>query len=233
MNNYLIDNLYSLKNEIREIAVKCGRDYESINIVAVSKNFSSEHIRTLYECGQKSFGENRAQEMIDKYNELKELDIDWHFIGRIQTNKIKYIVQLADYIHSVWRLKEIDEIQKRAESLNKIQKIFLEVNVSGEETKAGLKPSEVDDLIANIVKTDTYQNIEIIGLMTMAPYTDDETVIRRSFSDLRKIRNKLQSSYKTIKELSMGMSNDYKIAIEEGATYLRIGTRIFGERPYK
>jgi Predicted enzyme with a TIM-barrel fold len=142
--------------------------------------------------------------MIDKYNELKELDIDWHFIGRIQTNKIKYIVQLADYIHSVWRLKEIDEIQKRAESLNKIQKIFLEVNVSGEETKAGLKPSEVDDLIANIVKTDTYQNIEIIGLMTMAPYTDDETVIRRSFSDLRKIRDKLQSSYKTIKELSMG-----------------------------
>ena len=111
MNNYLIDNLYSLKNEIREIAVKCGRDYESINIVAVSKNFSSEHIRTLYECG-KSFGENRAQEMIDKYNELKELDIDWHFIGRIQTNKIKYIVQLADYIHSVWRLKEIDEIQR-------------------------------------------------------------------------------------------------------------------------
>ncbi len=117
--------------------------------------------------------------------------------------------------------------------LIRFKKIFLEVNVSGEETKAGLKPSEVDDLIANIVKTDTYQNIEIIGLMTMAPYTDDETVIRRSFSDLRKIRDKLQSSYKTIKELSMGMSNDYKIAIEEGATYLRIGTRIFGERPYK
>jgi len=233
MNSYLKDNLYSLRKEIQDIAAKCGRDYENIQIIAVSKNFPSEHIRTMYECGQKNFGENRAQEMIDKFKELEDLDIDWHFIGRIQTNKIKYIVQIADYIHSVWRLKEIDEIQKRAELINKVQKIFLEVNVSGEVTKAGLKPSEIENFIINVMKTNAYPNIEIIGLMTMAPYTDDENIIRKTFHDLRQIRDKLQLKYKTIKELSMGMSNDYKIAIEEGATYLRIGTRIFGERPYK
>lgn len=232
MNDFLRNNFYSFKEEIEDIAIKCGRDYKSIKVVAVSKNFPSKYIQTLYECGQRDFGENRAQEMINKYEELNGYDINWHFIGTIQTNKIRRIVQMADYIHSVWRLKEIEEIQKRAESINKIQKIFLEVNVSGEETKAGLKPSEVEDFVTEVMELNSFGNIEIIGLMTMAPYTNDENILRKTFSDLRQIKDKLQSRYGTIRELSMGMSNDYKIAIEEGATYLRIGTRLFGERKY-
>lgn len=227
MSNFLIENYLSLKKEIKEISEKCRRKEDEITLVAVSKNFPSEYIKTIYEMGQKDFGENKAQELKDKDEELKNLNITWHFIGRIQTNKIKYIVPIAEYIHSVCRKKELEEIQKRAESINKIQKVFLEVNVTGEESKAGLTPHQLKDFLELAT---TYENISVVGLMTMAPFTKDTNIIRNTFSTLREIRNDLIKSYPSIKELSMGMTNDYKIAIEEGATFLRIGTRIFGKR---
>ncbi|PNR95293.1 YggS family pyridoxal phosphate-dependent enzyme [Petrotoga sp. 9PWA.NaAc.5.4] len=227
MNELIKENYKKLKEEIKEIALNCKRNYEEIKLVAVSKNFSAESIKSIYEEGQNDFGENRAQEMQSKHTTLENLDITWHFIGRIQTKKIKNIVNIAEYIHSVCRLKEIEEIQKRAETINKIQKIFLEVNVSGEETKAGLQPFQVEDFL-NKVKN--YKNIEVIGLMTMAPYTQDKNNIRKTFSTLRELRDSLSAKFPSLKELSMGMSNDYRIAIEEGSTFLRIGTKIFGER---
>ncbi|MDY6894080.1 MAG: YggS family pyridoxal phosphate-dependent enzyme [Thermotogota bacterium] len=227
MNNFLIENYHTLLNEIQEVAEKSGRDTNSIKLVAVSKNFPVDYIKTLYEEGHKDFGENRAQELREKYEDLKNLEIVWHFIGRIQTNKIKYIVPIAEYIHSVWRMKEIKEIQKRAEEINKTQKVLLEVNIAGENSKAGLISKEVDAFLQDAT---SFKNIKIIGLMTMAPYTDKVDVIRNVFRSLRELRDNLNKKYPSIKELSMGMTNDYKIAIEEGATFLRIGTRIFGNR---
>jgi len=227
MNNFLIENYQTLLNEIQKIAEKSGRDMNSIKLVAVSKNFPSDAIEILYEKGHRDFGENRAQDLREKYEDLKNLDIVWHFIGRIQTNKIKYIVPIAEYIHSVWRMKEIAEIQKRAEEINKTQKVLLEINISGEKSKAGLIPSGVDAFLKDAT---SFKNIKIIGLMTMAPYTDNVDVIRNVFRSLKELRDNLNKKYPSIKELSMGMTNDYKIAIEEGATLLRIGTRIFGNR---
>ncbi|RAO98868.1 alanine racemase [Petrotoga sp. 9PW.55.5.1] len=227
MSNFLIENYLSLKKEIKEISEKCGRNKDEITLVAVSKNFPSEYIKSIYDVEQIDFGENKAQELIDKCKQLKDLNITWHFLGRIQTNKIKYIVPIAEYIHSVCRKKELDEIQKRVESIKKTQKIFLEVNVSGEESKAGLTPHQLKDFLEMAT---TYKNISVVGLMTMAPFTKDTNIIRNTFSTLREIKNDLIKSYPSIKELSMGMTNDYKIAIEEGATFLRIGTRIFGKR---
>jgi hypothetical protein len=227
MNNFLIENYHTLLNEIQQVTEKSGRDLNSIKLVAVSKNFPSDNIKTLYEEGHRDFGENKAQELREKYEDLKNLDIVWHFIGRIQTNKIKYIVPIAEYIHSVWRMKEIEEIQKKAEEINKTQKVLLEINISGEQSKAGLIPSEVEAFLQDAT---SFKNIKIIGLMTMAPYTEKVDVIRNVFRSLRELRDNLNKKYPSIKELSMGMTNDYKIAIEEGATLLRIGTRIFGNR---
>ncbi|HBT50781.1 MAG TPA: YggS family pyridoxal phosphate-dependent enzyme [Petrotoga sp.] len=227
MNNFLIENYHTLINEIQQVTEKSGRDLNSIKLIAVTKNFPSEYIKTLYNEDHNDFGENRAQELREKYEELKNFDIVWHFIGRIQTNKIKYIVPIAEYIHSVWRMKEIEEIQKRAEEINKTQKVLLEINISGERSKAGLIPNQVDAFLQDAI---SFKNIKIIGLMTMAPYTDNANVIRNVFRSLRELRDNLNKKYPSIKELSMGMTNDYKIAIEEGATLLRIGTRIFGNR---
>ncbi|MDK2812147.1 MAG: dependent protein [Petrotoga sp.] len=227
MNNFLIENYHTLLNEIQQVTEKSGRDLNSIKLVAVSKNFPSDNIKTLYEEGHRDFGENKAQELREKYEDLKNLDIVWHFIGRIQTNKIKYIVPIAEYIHSVWRMKEIEEIQKKAEEINKTQKVLLEINISGENSKAGLIPNEVEAFLQDAT---SFKNIKIIGLMTMAPYTEKVDVIRNVFRSLRELRDNLNKKYPSIKELSMGMTNDYKIAIEEGATLLRIGTRIFGNR---
>jgi len=227
MNNFLIENYRTLLNEIQEVAEKSGREQGSIKLVAVSKNFPSDYIKTLFDESHKDFGENRAQELREKYEDLKDYDIVWHFIGRIQTNKIKYIVPIAEYIHSVWRMKEIEEIQKRAEEIGKTQKVLLEINVSGEKTKAGLTPNQLDAFLQN---ASLFKNIKIVGLMTMAPYTDNVETIRSVFRSLKKLRDSLNKKYPSIKELSMGMTNDYKIAIEEGATFLRIGTRIFGNR---
>ena len=213
--------------KIEDSAKRAGRDPKEITLVAVSKNFPADAVREAFSLGLKNFGENRAQELKDKYEKLKDIQAIWHFIGRIQTNKIKYFVPIVEYVHSVWREKELVEVNKRAKNLGKIIKIFFEVNVSGEETKAGVKIEDVKKLLDVASKL---ENVKVIGLMTMAPVAENPEDVRWVFRKLREVRDELRTEYPDLTELSMGMSGDFEVAIEEGATFVRIGTAIFGKR---
>ncbi|WGS65556.1 YggS family pyridoxal phosphate-dependent enzyme [Marinitoga aeolica] len=227
--DFIKKNLEEITQSIKIYAEKANRNYSDVLLVAVSKTFPVEYIKEAYNFGIKDFAENKAQELRKKAEELKEYDIKWHFIGRIQTNKVKYIVPIAEYIHSVYREKEIAEIDKIAKKHNKIQKILIEMNISGEETKGGISENELEDLLEIAKK---YDNVKVTGLMTMAPYTDDEEVIKKVFCGLKEIKEKYVKNYPDLKELSMGMSNDYHVAIQCGSTMLRIGSSIFGKRNY-
>jgi pyridoxal phosphate enzyme (YggS family) len=225
----IAENLRRVKESIEKKCSEVNRNPAEITIIAVSKNFSVNDINTVFDGGIKNFGENKAQELMRKYNELGN-KIIWHFIGNLQRNKVRFAVEASEYIHSVDSLLLAMEINKRAEKLNKIQKILLEIKTSDEETKSGLADeSEISDL-AEYCKE--YPNLDLVGLMTMAPFTDDEKKIRGSFRSLRNLRDELNGQGINMKELSMGMTNDFLIAVEEGATMLRIGTAIFGERKY-
>lgn len=217
-------------NLIKEKCEKINRNFNKIKVVAVSKTFPIGVLEEAYNSGIRVFGENYAQELRDKSRYFKDYDIEWHYIGRIQLNKLKYIVPVAYLIHSVTRIEEVEEINKLAAKFDKVQNILIQVNVSGEPTKSGLKPNEVSEFIEN---AKTFPNVKILGLMTMAPFTDDEKVIRGVFKNTRLLRDKIAEKYPDFTELSMGMSNDFLIAIEEGATILRIGRKIFGERKSK
>ncbi|GAB6189076.1 YggS family pyridoxal phosphate-dependent enzyme [Marinitoga arctica] len=222
--DFIIKNLKEITEKIHFYAEKYNRDYNKILLIAVSKTFPVEYIKKAYEFGIRDFAENKAQELRKKAGELKDLDINWHFIGRIQTNKIKYIVPIAKLIHSVYREKEIAEIDRIAKKYNKIQNILIEMNISGEETKGGITEKDLKGLLEIAKK---YENVKVIGLMTMAPYTDNENLIKQVFLQLKRIRDEYG-----LKELSMGMSNDFYLAIECGSTMLRIGSNIFGKRNY-
>jgi len=220
----------NLKHLRERIAAKCAefkRNPKEIKLVAVSKFFGLDAINEANQLGMTDFGENRAQELRDKYELLGE-KVTWHFIGTLQRNKVKYAVKAAAYIHSVDSATLADEINIQAQKLNKVQKILLEVKTSSEESKSGLT---TESELLNLVKhCSTLQNVELVGLMTMAAYTDDTEIIRKSFIELRNLRDKINQNGFDLKELSMGMTNDYEIAIEEGATMLRIGSAIFGQR---
>lgn len=225
----IAENLHRVRESIGKKCSEVNRNPAEITIIAVSKNFSVNDINTVFDEGIKNFGENKAQELMRKYNELGN-KITWHFIGNLQRNKVRFAVEASEYIHSVDSLLLAMEINKRAAKLNKIQKILLEIKTSDEETKSGLADeSEISDL-AEYCKE--YPNLDLVGLMTMAPFTDDEKKIRGSFRSLRNMRDELNGQGINMKELSMGMTNDFLIAVEEGATMLRIGTAIFGERKY-
>ncbi|MDQ7815518.1 MAG: YggS family pyridoxal phosphate-dependent enzyme [Melioribacteraceae bacterium] len=223
----IAENLKRVEEKIEQICLKIGRNRSEIKLIAVSKTQSKEVIEEVLSAGIKDLGENKAQELRDKA-ELISGDFNWHYIGHLQSNKIKYVIKSAEFIHSVDSIKLADEINKKAESINKVQKVLLEINTSKEASKFGLSgEKEIFDTAAfcNLAK-----NLDIVGLMTMAPYTNDMEIIRKCFVTLRSVKEKLNSSGFRVKELSMGMTNDYEIAIEEGATMLRIGTAIFGER---
>jgi pyridoxal phosphate enzyme (YggS family) len=225
-------NIKKLREIIEQKASGSKRDPKDIKLIAVSKNFGKDDIIAAYNAGIINFGENKAQELISKYDELHELNekISWHFIGVLQRNKVRFTVQTAEYIHSVDSLLLASEINKRSGRINKIQKILLEVNTSGEESKSGLNnESELKDLLKYCKEL---PNVEPVGLMTIAPFTDNKDNIRKSFSYLRNLKDELNDEGNNLTELSMGMSSDFEIAIEEGATMLRIGTAIFGERDY-
>jgi pyridoxal phosphate enzyme (YggS family) len=220
----------NLKHLRERIAAKCAefkRNPQEIKLVAVSKFFGLDAISEANRLGMTDFGENRAQELRDKYELLGD-KVTWHFIGTLQRNKVKYAVKAATYIHSVDSATLADEINIQAQKLNKVQKILLEVKTSSEESKSGLT---TESELLNLVKhCSTLQNVELVGLMTMAAYTDDTEIIRKSFIELRNLRDRINQNGFDLKELSMGMTNDYEIAIEEGATMLRIGSAIFGQR---
>jgi pyridoxal phosphate enzyme (YggS family) len=202
-------------------------------LIAVSKTYSPEMILEAYQGGQKIFGENKVQEMATKYEALPK-DIEWHLIGHLQTNKVKYIAPFVSLIHSVDSLKLLIEVNKQAEKYNRIIPCLLQVHIAQEETKFGLSFDEVEEIL-NSESLKELKNIEIKGLMGMATNTDNKDIIRKEFHQLKmffeKIKNKNKSSIQ-ISELSMGMSSDYQIAIEEGSTLIRIGSAIFGERNY-
>ncbi len=224
------ENLHIIKEKISRKCAEVKRDFNEVKLIAVSKNVGVNGIEEALENGIFELGESKAQELRDKAKIFENKNIHWHFLGHLQSNKVKYVVENAELIHSVDSLPLASEINKQAEKRNKIQKILLEVKTSGEESKQGISDfSEIFE-IAKFCKSAA--NIELIGLMTMAPFTEDEILIRKSFSDLRNLKDKLNSEGYNLTELSMGMTSDFEIAIEEGSTMIRIGTAIFGERDY-
>ncbi len=223
------ENLHIVHEKIAQAAEKSGRKPDEITLVAVSKTEPIRVIEEAISLGVTDFGENKAQEFRDKY-EILDDKVTWHFIGHLQTNKVKYVVGKAEFIHSVDSVKLAEEINDRAEKLGVKQKILLELNTSGEESKFGIRNEEELLKIAEFVKD--APALDLQGLMTMAPFTSDGKLIRNSFVALRKAKENLEAKGFSLQHLSMGMTNDYEIAIEEGATIVRIGTAIFGERDY-
>ena len=223
----IAENIKHLRERIVAKCLEFKRNQQEIRLIAVSKFFGVYAISEANRLGITDFGENKAQELRDKYEILGD-NVTWHFIGTLQRNKVKYAVKAASFIHSVDSSMLADEINNHAQKLNKVQKILLEVKTSFEETKSGL--SNYTEVLELVNHCSTLSNIELVGLMTMAPFTDDESIIRKSFSDLRKLKDEINKNGFDLSELSMGMTNDYEIAIEEGATMLRIGSAIFGHR---
>ncbi|HOK04081.1 MAG TPA: YggS family pyridoxal phosphate-dependent enzyme [Victivallales bacterium] len=225
----IADNLRRIKEEIVDTALRYGRLPEEIKLVAVSKNFNSEFILKAYNCGQKVFGENKVQELCTKSIELSELQIEWHMIGHIQSNKLKKALNHSSFIHSIDSFELLKKAENILQVLNKKVDFLLELNLSGEESKFGI--CNKDELFKICESIPEFKFMNFKGLMTMAPFTENEIVQRKVFAGLRELRDEIQEKFGfTSLELSMGMSSDYKSAIAEGATILRIGTAIFGER---
>lgn len=201
-------------------------------LIAVSKTKPVEDILQLYNAGQRIFGENKVQEICAKYEQLPE-DIEWHLIGHLQTNKVKYVAPFVRLIHSVDSLKLLIEIDKQAKKNNRVIDVLLQIYIADEETKFGLSEKEATALLQSPAYN-TLQHVRICGLMGMATNTDDEAKINAEFASLQQFFLQLKSVFFSgqtfFKELSMGMSSDYKIALQHGATYVRIGSRLFGER---
>ena len=202
---------------------------ENVELVAVSKFHPVEKIKEVYDCGQKVFGENKVQELLTKVNELPA-DIQWHLIGHLQTNKVKYIAPFIDTIQSVDSEKLLLEINKEAAKNNRIIKVLLQIKIAEEETKYGLEISEAKEIFSNYLENQ-YPNIEILGLMGMATFTDNKNQVKSEFLVLKSLFDEL-STFKKLEILSMGMSDDFALAIECGSTSVRIGSAIFGVRNY-
>lgn len=207
---------------------------QGIRLVAVSKTKPIGDIQEAYDWGQRIFGENKVQELADKYEALPK-DIEWHMIGHLQTNKVKYIASFVSLIHAVDSLKLLEVINQEGQKYNRIINCLLQFHIATEDTKFGLDYNEAVELLES-AQYATMQNIRIAGVMGMATYTDDIHRVRAEFHYLHEIFSRLKQSYfsagETFKELSMGMSGDYEIAVEEGSTLVRIGSSIFGERNY-
>ncbi|BAD75416.1 hypothetical conserved protein [Geobacillus kaustophilus HTA426] len=218
------DNLAAIRREIEAACARVGRDPAGVRIVAVTKYVDAERAMEVLDAGIADLGENRSDQLIEKHARIGN-QATWHFIGTLQSRKVKDIIDKVDYIHSLDRLSLAKEIEKRAV---RPVKCFVQVNVSGEVTKHGLAPEET---IPFIEQLRAFSRIEVVGLMTMAPHTDDEAVLRACFRRLRMLKERVQAlgmAHAPCTELSMGMSNDYTIAIEEGATFVRIGSALVG-----
>lgn len=232
--NYLDNiqvNIASIKEEIKDICKNCGRDPEDIILIAVTKTVDPERINYAVDCGVSNLGENKVQEIMDKYDAVSK-NVKWHLIGHLQTNKVKYIIDKVELIHSVDSIKLAEEISKRAEKNNIIKDVLVQINVAEEETKFGISLEEAVNFVKSI---SGFGNIRIRGLMTIAPYMEDVEEVRPVFRQLRTKFDELAQMdlpNTDMKYLSMGMSNDYRVAIEEGANMIRIGTAIFGKRNY-
>ena len=227
----LKDQLQEMEKRIQAACDRAGRKREEVTLIAVSKTKPVETLQEAYDLGVRIFGENKVQELTAKYEALPK-DIHWHMIGHLQTNKVKYIIDKAELIHSVDSLKLAETIEKEAAKHDLIADILVEVNVAEEESKFGMKMEEV---IPFVEKVSAFPHVRVRGLMTIAPFVEDPEENRSIFADLHKLYidiKKKNHDNDTVSVLSMGMTNDYEVAIEEGATMVRVGTGIFGARNY-
>ena len=228
----LRENLELVENNILEACRRSGRDRSEVTLIAVSKTKPVSMLREAYDLGIRTFGENKVQELTDKYEVLPH-DIEWHLIGHLQTNKVKYIIDKVCMIHSVDSLHLAKEIDKKEAAKHQMTvDILIEVNVAKEESKFGLMPEELDAFVDKIAD---FPHIRVKGLMTIAPFVADPEENRPIFAHLRKLSVDIAAKNIdniTMSILSMGMTNDYQVAIEEGATMVRVGTGIFGARDY-
>ena len=225
------DNLKEVESNISKAIAKAGRKESDVTLIAVSKTKPVAMLKAAYDCGIRDFGENKVQEITEKYPALPD-DIRWHMIGHLQTNKVKYIADKVYMIHSVESEKLALEISKRAVAVNRVIPVLIEVNIGDEESKFGIKASECLEFVEKI---HDLPGIKVNGLMCVAPYTENAEDNRKYFKLLKQIA--IDITNKNIDNvsmdvLSMGMSGDYEVAIEEGATYVRVGTNIFGIRQY-
>lgn len=227
--SFIQDNYNEIMRRIALAGMKAGRDSQDVQVIAVTKYVDVERMREAYEAGLTHFGENRTKDALPKMKELASLPITWHFIGHLQTNKVKDVLSHFSYIHSLDRPSLAEEMGRTAERLGIKPACFIQVNISGEETKSGVRPEDLDPFVRRI---QDIGNLRVVGLMTMAPNTKEEAVIRPIFRRLRELRDQLlerEGDWMTPKYLSMGMSNDFEIAVEEGATHVRIGKALVGE----
>jgi pyridoxal phosphate enzyme (YggS family) len=229
MTTQIADNIRTIRNRMAAAAARAGRDPAGIRLMAVSKTVEPERIRQALAAGVGLLGENYVQEAREKIPAVGQA-VQWHMIGHLQTNKVKYVVTLFDWIHSVDRLELAQELSRRAGQHGRVLNVLIEINVSGEASKNGARPADVLELARQVA---ALPNLSVRGLMTMPPYSDDPENSRPYFVALRRLRDELAAAALpgvAMAELSMGMTDDFEVAIEEGATIIRVGRAIFGER---
>ena len=229
METDISSNIRLIRQRMGVACARCGRDPQSVRLMAVSKTVAPERIRQALDAGVTLLGENYVQEAREKIPAIGHV-AEWHMIGHLQTNKVKYVVNLFDWIHSVDRLELARELDKRAGQNNRRLNVLIEVNVSGEESKSGIEATQALELVQQV---SLLPNINLRGLMTMPPYSDNPENSRPYFQALRKLRDDISAADIPnihMDELSMGMTDDFEVAIEEGATIIRVGRAIFGNR---
>lgn len=225
-----MDSLDKVRQNISAAAERSGRKAEDITLIAVTKTHGVDVINEAIDCGVTDIGENKVQEIMEKYDKVKP--VRWHLIGHLQTNKVKYIIDKVYMIHSVDSIKLMDEIERQAEKHGVEMKILIQINISGEETKFGIKPEETESMLLHAAKL---KHVKVCGLMTIAPKINSNMSNRLHFDNIRKIYiDILQKKYDNVimEYLSMGMSSDYETAIEAGSNMVRVGSAIFGARNY-
>ncbi len=226
----IAQNIENVRKRIEEVCLRCGRKPEEITLVAVSKTFGIEKVKEAVEAGVLDLGENYVQELTEKKGGLGDPNIRWHFIGHLQTNKVKYIAEYVHLIHTVDSERLGNELQKRGTKAGRTLNALVEVHTTDEATKYGVSPEKTVELVKKLSKFD---RLKILGLMTMGPFADDPNDSRPSFQQLAYLKMHIEKEAIDniqMKHLSMGMTHDFEVAIEEGATIVRIGTSIFGER---
>ena len=225
------ENYREVQTKIDETCSACGRNKDEVTLIAVSKTKPVSMLMEAYEAGARVFGENKVQEILEKYDQMPT-DVKWHMIGHLQRNKVKYIIDKVSMIHSVDSLRLAQTIEQEAAKKNIVMPVLIEVNVAGEESKYGLAPKDVDSFVEEV---SAYEHIQVCGLMTIAPFVENPEENRDIFRQLKKLSVDIDAKKHnniTMSVLSMGMTGDYLTAVSEGATMVRVGTGIFGERNY-
>lgn len=227
------ENIDAVLEKVAAAAKRSGRDPRDITVIGVSKTVDAQRAREAVLGGLDSLGENRVQELVSKYEQMQDLNVKWHMIGHLQKNKVKYIIDKVRLIHSVESLELAEEINKRASRQNLTAHILIELNIGQEESKFGIDEDTVYDFVGSL---EQFDNIKVLGLMTVAPYSENTEDVRWVFRKMKEIYERISSmnlKNTEMKYLSMGMTNDFEIAIEEGSNMVRIGTAVFGARKYK